>query len=166
MAKGFDSDKMTLHIGDGFEFLRTHKNEFDVIITDSSDPDGPAESLFQESYYELMKNALKPKGVVCCQGETPWLFAPLIKNILNFAGNMFSSVSYAQTMIPSYPMGSIGFILCSLEEDKNFSNPIHIFDENFIDKHDLKYYNVDIHKAAFALPTKFKKAIASAKNFK
>ena len=40
MAKGFDNEKVNLFIGDGFEFLRTHQNEFDVIITDSSDPEG------------------------------------------------------------------------------------------------------------------------------
>ncbi len=68
MAKGFDSEKLTLHIGDGFEFLKNHINEFDVIITDSSDPEGPAESLFQASFYDLMKNALRPNGVICCQG--------------------------------------------------------------------------------------------------
>jgi spermidine synthase len=38
MAKGFDSPKLTLHVGDGFEFMGNHENEFDVIITDSSDP--------------------------------------------------------------------------------------------------------------------------------
>ncbi len=39
MAKGFDSEKLTLHIGDGFEFLKNHINEFDVPLiyyTDSS----------------------------------------------------------------------------------------------------------------------------------
>ena len=40
MAKGFDNEKVHLIIGDGFEFLNNHKNEFDVIITDSSDPEG------------------------------------------------------------------------------------------------------------------------------
>ena len=40
MAKGFDSEKLKLHIGDGFEFLKNNKNQFDVIITDSSDPEG------------------------------------------------------------------------------------------------------------------------------
>lgn len=62
MAKGFDSPKVQLNIGDGFEYMRNHKNEFDVIITDSSDPIGPAVNLFTESYYELLKNALKPAG--------------------------------------------------------------------------------------------------------
>ena len=30
---------------------------------------GPAESLFKESYYQLMKTALKEDGILCCQGE-------------------------------------------------------------------------------------------------
>lgn len=38
MGCGFNSEKMTLHIEDGFEFLKKNKTEFDVIITDSSDP--------------------------------------------------------------------------------------------------------------------------------
>jgi len=40
MAKGFESSKLTLRVGDGFEFMGNHENEFDVIITDSSDPIG------------------------------------------------------------------------------------------------------------------------------
>ena len=35
---------------------------------------GPAASLFQESYYDLLKNALRPNGIVCCQGKTILLF--------------------------------------------------------------------------------------------
>lgn len=40
MAKGFASPKARVIISDGFEYLKQHTNEFDVIITDSSDPDG------------------------------------------------------------------------------------------------------------------------------
>ena len=40
MAKGFSSSKLTQYIGDGFEYMKQHENEFDVIITDSSDPIG------------------------------------------------------------------------------------------------------------------------------
>ncbi len=40
MAKGFSSPKVTINIDDGFQYIQRHKNEFDVIITDSSDPDG------------------------------------------------------------------------------------------------------------------------------
>ena len=42
--------------------------EYDVIITDSSDPEGPAKFLFEKGYYGLVSRALKEGGVVCCQG--------------------------------------------------------------------------------------------------
>lgn len=167
MAKGFDSEKLKLHIGDGFEFLKNNKNQFDVIITDSSDPEGPAASLFQESYYDLLKNALRPNGIVCCQGETHWLFSDLIKTILGFAGDIFPSVSYAQTQIPTYPTGTIGFILCSLEKDKTFSTPLHTFDAATVEKMELKYYNSEMHRASFVLPTSFQKVLnESSKNYR
>lgn len=59
MSAGFNSPKATVHVGDGFKFLEDYKNAFDVIITDSSDPEGPAESLFQKPYFELLYGALK-----------------------------------------------------------------------------------------------------------
>lgn len=68
MAQGFDSEKLNLYIGDGLEFLRNNKNKFDVIITDSSDPVGPAQCLFGESYYEMMHESLRDNGIICCQG--------------------------------------------------------------------------------------------------
>ena len=42
--------------------------------------------------------------------------ANLISKIISFAGDVFPSVSYAQTQIPSYIPGCIGFILASLEK--------------------------------------------------
>lgn len=40
MAIGYSSSKLTLHVGDGFEFMKQNQDAFDVIITDSSDPMG------------------------------------------------------------------------------------------------------------------------------
>merc|ERR1712225_144451 len=42
MAISYQHPKVKVHVGDGFKFLDDYKNEFDVIITDSSDPEGPA----------------------------------------------------------------------------------------------------------------------------
>jgi|SRR5277367_2957924 len=70
MAVGFENPKVRTHIGDGFKFLDDYKNEFDVIITDSSDPEGPAESLFQKPYFELLFGALREGGVITTQGCT------------------------------------------------------------------------------------------------
>lgn len=73
MAAGFNSPKATVHVGDGFKFLEEYKNEFDVIITDSSDPEGPAESLFQKPYFELLFGALKACPPTP-EGANIWVF--------------------------------------------------------------------------------------------
>ena len=70
MAEGFKHPKVKVHVGDGFKFLDDYKNTFDVIITDSSDPEGPAESLFQKPYFKLLHDALKEGGVITTQGCT------------------------------------------------------------------------------------------------
>ncbi len=69
MSVGFMHPNASVHIGDGFKFLADKKNEFDVIITDSSDPEGPAESLFQKPYFELLYGALREGGVITTQGQ-------------------------------------------------------------------------------------------------
>ena len=68
MSVGFQHPKVKVHVADGFEYLRNKQGEFDVIITDSSDPDGPAESLFQGSYFELLNSALREGGMITTQG--------------------------------------------------------------------------------------------------
>jgi len=68
MAAGFNHPNVKVHVGDGFKFLDDYKNTFDVIITDSSDPDGPAESLFQKPYFQLLFDALRDGGVITTQG--------------------------------------------------------------------------------------------------
>lgn len=77
MSIGFQHPNVTVHVGDGFQFLAERKNEFDVIITDSSDPEGPAESLFQKPYFELLYGALRDGGVVTTQGcSSPFIPPP------------------------------------------------------------------------------------------
>lgn len=114
MACGFDHPKMHLEIGDGFEFMKRHQQQFDVIITDSSDPIGPAVSLFQEPYYQLMKNALRENGIVCSQGGTYWTDLNHVKETLNHCKRQFPVAKYAYSTIPSYPCGQIGYVIGSL----------------------------------------------------
>jgi spermidine synthase len=75
MAVGFQHPAVKTHVGDGFAFLADKKGEFDVIITDSSDPDGPAEALFQQPYFQLLYDALKEGGVITTQGRSILFYA-------------------------------------------------------------------------------------------
>ncbi|KAL3422955.1 spermidine synthase [Phlyctema vagabunda] len=99
MAIGFQHPKVKVHVGDGFKFLDDYKNEFDVIITDSSDPEGPAESLFQKPYFELLFGALKEGGVISTQGCT--FFYVCYDLVIFFArGSPLHSISF----VPLYAL--------------------------------------------------------------
>ncbi|XP_054725397.1 spermidine synthase isoform X2 [Anastrepha obliqua] len=161
MACGFQSPKLKLTIGDGFAFMKTHENEFDVIITDSSDPVGPAVSLFQENYYQLMKKSLRPGGIVCSQGGTYWLDCEHVKNTVNSCKKHFPTVAYAHTTVPSYPCGHIGFVIGCADSNRDLKTPIKKFSKTELDDMKLKYYSSDIHSAAFALPRWVEKSFLS-----
>ncbi|XP_065889956.1 spermidine synthase-like [Dysidea avara] len=153
MSVVFDHPKVHVHNKDGAEFLKENdKPYFDVVITDSSDPIGPAKSLFAVEYYQSIKEALKPDGVLCCQGECQWLHLDLIKNIMSFCRDMFPVTSYAYTTIPTYPSGQIGFILCSNSKNTCFEVPLRKVTDADVQDMKLKYYNSAIHSAAFVLP--------------
>jgi len=152
MAEGFNSPKLNLHVADGFKFMEEHVQYFDVIITDSSDPIGPAVSLFQKSYFQLMKRALRPGGIVCSQADTFWGHLKNATSMRNHCKEVFAKAAYATSYVSTYPAGQIGFALGSLDKNTDFANPIHTLTNQQRKNMKLRYYTTDMHKAAFALP--------------
>ncbi|CAN6651798.1 hypothetical protein TRVA0_025S01266 [Trichomonascus vanleenenianus] len=152
MAVGFQHPKVKVHIGDGFKFLEEYKNTFDVIITDSSDPEGPAEMLFQKPYFLLLHDALTENGVITTQAESMWIHLDIIKKLKSDCKEVFPNVEYAYTTIPTYPSGQIGFMVCSKNTTVNLKEPLRTWSDDEEAKLN-RYYNKAIHKAAFVLPT-------------
>lgn len=158
MSVGFIHPSVTVHIGDGFKFLADKKNEFDVIITDSSDPEGPAESLFQKPYFELLYGALREGGVMTTQAENQWLHLELITKLKKSCKEVFPTVEYAYTTIPTYPSGQIGFMVCCKDASRNVKEPLRTW--ALKEEEELcRYYSKEIHKASFVLPTFARKAL-------
>lgn len=155
MAVAYSDPRTSVKLMDGAEYMRQHTNTFDVIITDSSDPIGPAETLFEAPYFEAMKDALTEDGVVCSQGECMWLHMDIINSTLRTCRRFFGSVRYAYTCIPTYPSGQIGQIICSKKEI-DLSTPLRSADEI---QSQCKYYSSAIHSAAFVLPEFCRRAI-------
>mmetsp|Transcript_5931 Transcript_5931/g.12003 ORF Transcript_5931/g.12003 Transcript_5931/m.12003 type:complete len:294 (+) Transcript_5931:43-924(+) len=150
LACGFEDPRAEVLVGDGLEFLKGKTAAYDVIIVDSSDPDGPAGSLFGEEFYKVVHAALKPGGVTCSQGECMWLHLPLIKSMMACCRGIFGDVDYAYTCIPTYPSGQIGFMLCSKDSGKTFRSPLR--EPTTAQQDSMQYYSTEIHRAAFVLP--------------
>ncbi len=56
---------------------------------------------FGDEFYELVKAALKPDGVLCAQGECVWLHLDLIKEMMAFCRSKFPVVEYGVVQIPT-----------------------------------------------------------------
>jgi len=158
MAVGYDDPRVKVNIGDGCKFLESSKSEYDIIIVDSSDPVGPAEVLFEKPFYVNMRNALRPGGVISTQGECQWLHLELIKKVLEQSRELYKHAEFAFTTIPTYPCGQIGFCVLSLR-DESPSIPVRE-----IESDTLKYYNKEVHKAAFVLPEFARKVLSPKKH--
>jgi spermidine synthase len=157
VAESFFHPKANTTVGDGAAFVKGKESEYDVIIVDSSDPEGPASVLFGEEFYSNVKRCLKPGGIVCSQGESAWLHLHLIEKMTTFLRNdiNFASVRYGMIYIPTYPCGSIGCLMAAKDADTDVTKPIRELPQAVQDK--LKYYTPELHRGAFALPAFAKK---------
>ncbi|KAH6760512.1 spermidine synthase 3 [Perilla frutescens var. hirtella] len=159
LAIGFEDPRVHLHVGDAIEFLKhAPEGKYDAIIVDSSDPVGPAQELVERPFFETIARALRPGGVLCNMAESMWLHTHLIQDMLSICRDIFKgSVRYAWASVPTYPSGVIGFMLCSTEgppvDFVHPINPIEKLEGALHYRRELKFYNSEIHRAAFALPS-------------
>lgn len=159
LARGYDDPRVEVHVMDGAVFMDQNQDNFDVIITDSSDPIGPASVLFETPFYNAMHRSLRDGGIVCTQGESIWLHLDIIKPLIDSIKQTYTSVEYAYTTIPTYPSGQIGFIIATKNRGSCKKPEKSPTDEQ---QDNLKYYSSDIHQASFVLPHFAKKAIFNA----
>lgn len=145
----FTNSKVKINIDDGFKFLRENQDKFDIIITDSSDPEGPAEEFFQINYFKLLQNSLNSDGIVIMQSsENIWLNIDYLKNLLSKGKTVFDNVKYCQCYMPSYTSGQLGLLVATNDTTKDLTIPLRTTDKDV-----FKYYSPDIHKMSFVLPT-------------
>jgi len=156
LAMGFDDPRVTVNIMDGAKFMEANQDSFDVIITDSSDPIGPASVLFETPFYNAMHKSLRDGGIVCTQGECIWLHLDLISPLIKSISQTYRVVEYCFTTIPTYPSGQIGFIIAR-KGDGTCKKPARTPTEE--QEEGMQYYSSEVHEASFVLPAFAKRAI-------
>lgn len=169
-ASAYGDERLALHFADAAEYVAGRPGAFDVIIMDSSDPVGPAESLYAQSFLGTMAAALAPGGVLCMQGECQWLHLEFIADTLKAAQGLFAEVDYAYTGVPTYPCGQIGFILARgplagasapATLGTSLRSPARPLPPALAAQ--LRYYTPALHAAAFQLPAFAEKALAAVR---
>jgi len=160
-ASKLDDNRVHLFFEDGLKFVRSKKDEYDIIIVDSTDPFGPGEGLFTREFYGNCYNALKEDGVLVNQHESPYYTedAKAMKRAHKQIFSVFPVCRVYQAHIPTYPSGHwlFGFASKCLDPVTGLNG----------DKWNAlgtktKYYNTDLHIGAFALPTYVKELLHDA----
>ena len=149
----YEDPRVEIIHADAAEYVEnsSNHNKFDVILADTLDPLGPAESLFEPEFYEFLHEALRPNGIVCTQGENMWIHFDLIRDLVACCKDIFGHAEYATTSVPSYPCGQIGFIVARKGSDNRSCNvPVRTPSPSI--QNELKWYNPQMHQAAFVLP--------------
>ncbi|WP_160034321.1 polyamine aminopropyltransferase [Paenibacillus sp. An7] len=146
IAGGLENPRVEVLVNDGFMHIHDHKNTYDVIMVDSTEPVGPAANLFTRGFYQGIYEALKEDGIFVAQTDNPWFKADLIQSVNKDVKEVFPIVRVYTANIPTYPSGLWTFTMGSKKYD-----PLEV-DESAIPEMDTKYYTPRLHKAAFVLP--------------
>lgn len=148
--------RVSINTVDGLKWVRDRKAAYDVILIDSCDPVGPGIELFKAPFYRDCAAALKPGGIFVNQSESPHQHPDIIKTIYAELRAAWKHTGMYLAHMPTYPTGCWSFAYCSndvsveqgMQRAASATRPI-----------DTRYYNKDLHRAAFTLPNFAKKLV-------
>lgn len=134
---------------DGIAYMNNAApGSLDIVIVDSTDPVGPAEGLFNKSFYESCFRALKGDGILVQQSESPLVLLELINEMrgeMRKAGfGVFKTLPFPQ---PCYPTGWWSATLAKKSGNFDFRET-----DARARGFDTKYYSAEIHRGALTPP--------------
>ena len=121
----------------------------DIVIVDSTDPVGPAEGLFNKSFFESCFRALKDDGILVQQSESPLAHLGLIRTMRQHMRN--AGFAHFRTMTFPQPCYPTGWWSCTLARKGGRGFGFREADAA-AKVFATKYYSADMHKAAQVLP--------------
>lgn len=154
IASGLTDARVDIQIGNGADFVCQHKEKFDVILIDSTEPIGVGQKLFSSSFYRSVYHALKKDGLMVAQTESPWVNQSLIRQTYHHLSHIFPITRLYLGHVPTYPSGSWTFTLGSKQYD-----PLKIDESKLFYSKQTKYYHPQLHRALFQLPKFIKEII-------
>jgi spermidine synthase len=148
-----DDPRLQIRIGDGFEFVQTCAEKFDLVVLDLTDPDTPAFHLYSEEFFRLCRALLNPGGMMTMHLGSPVYQPVTVKKNAAALRKVFRQVSPLTLFIPLY-----GSLWC-LGVASDSVSPRALTQDTIAQRMrerrlgGLRFYNAEMHGALFALPT-------------
>lgn len=149
----YDDPRVELLIEDGSTFVASEtarSSPFDLIVVDAPDPVGPAKLLYRDEFTSGVKSCLKQHGAMVRHIGLPFPMLDMFRDCQRQLRQHFATVEIYMADIPSYIGGNIAFAVTSMDGCSARAPNFEITG---------RYYNSEIHRAAFALPSWWREAL-------
>jgi len=150
---GFSDPRAKVLVDDGIKFVADTDQKFDVVLVDSTDPEGPGEVLFTPEFYQNIARILKPGGIMCAQTESPLATPNMVRDIYQRIAKVFPVAKLYTAPVPSYPGSLWSFTCGSFEADPE--KPVREPDGSW----NLKHYSPEVHRSMFVLSPRVKRDV-------
>jgi spermidine synthase len=151
-------------IDDGMNYVAATDRRFDVIIVDSTDPQGPGAVLFTEKFYAACKRCMARGAVMVTQNGVPFLQPDELLSSVRHFRKLFADATCYVASIPTYVGGHMAMGWAS---DNRRLREISIATiaarYRKAGSFGTRYWTPEVHRAAFALPRFIAEQVAKAK---
>lgn len=148
----YDDPRVKLVIDDGAQFVANCGEEFDVIISDCTDPVGPGEILFASEFYNNCQGALSSGGIFVAQNGVPFMQTHEVTTTAKRLNLSFTDSTFYNAAVPTYIGGMMAFAWASDDPQLREVNLATLCERFAKAQLKTRYYTPQIHHASFALP--------------
>ncbi|MFL6798473.1 MAG: polyamine aminopropyltransferase [Xanthobacteraceae bacterium] len=145
--------RFDLVIDDGMKYVATSKRRFDVIIVDSTDPQGPGKVLFSEKFYAGCKRCMRSGAVLVTQNGVPFFQPSELTSSIKRFRKLFADGYCYVAAIPTYIGGHMAMGWAS-DDVRLRQASVRVIAERYrkAGSFPTQYWTPEVHAAAFALP--------------
>jgi spermidine synthase len=151
-------------IADGMKYVAETARRFDVIIVDSTDPQGPGAVLFTRDFYAACKRCMARGGVMVTQNGVPFFQPDELVASVGMFKSLFADASCYVAAIPTYVGGHMAMGWAA-KDRKLRRHPVRTIEARYnkAGRFKTKYWTPEVHVAAFALPRFIAEHVKGAK---
>lgn len=151
-------ERVEVVIEDAAQYIQAHRDSFDVILLDSTDPGGPANTLFTDTFYQDICNALAPDGYLGLHVGSPLVIEEISAEAVKRLESVYERCDPYLSYVPAYAT-QIGFLLC---QRNNRPLPPQATIEERLQRReivDLQIISPETFAASFAIPPRLRKRV-------
>lgn len=150
-------------IDDGMKYVAGTSRRFDVIIVDSTDPQGPGAVLFTAGFYAACKRCLNKGGVLVTQNGVPFFQADELTASIGHFRDLFADATCYTAAVPTYVGGlmAMGFATGDRRLRRASVRTIAARYRR-AGGFATRYWTPELHVGAFALPRFIADVVAAA----